>query len=70
MFRVLYVRGMLMVYLCTKFHMPSSVSLLERRPNNIPAVSISLIHYSAKLFYVREDEFLFEDVFPYTISGS
>jgi len=50
MFRVRYVRSMLMVYLCTKFHMPSSVFLLERKRKNFPAVAMSLIHYSAKRF--------------------
>jgi hypothetical protein len=69
-FRVRHIRGMLMVYLCNKFHMPSSVSLLERKRKKCSSVRHVANSLFCKTFYVREDEFLFEDVFPYTISGS
>lgn len=71
-FRIRYLRSMLMVYLCTKFHMPSSVSLLERKPNNVPAVAISFIHYSAKRFTCAKMNFCLKIYFltPFQVPKS
>jgi hypothetical protein len=70
MFRVRYIHSMLMVYLCTKFHMLFSCISVRTEAEKCSSGRHVVNSLFCKTFYVREDEFLFEGVFSYTISVS